>query len=68
METMTTARQYEPETMKKAEFVAKIFSEFPKEKTDRVLELANVLCLVETFFLDILLLQCYSWKKKGGSE
>ena len=39
---MTTARQYEPETMKKAEFVAKIFSEFPKEKTDRGLELANV--------------------------
>ncbi len=38
---MTTARQNEPETMKRAEFVAKIFSEFPKEKTDRVLELAN---------------------------
>ena len=39
---MATARQYEPETMKRAEFVAKIFSEFPKEKTDRILELANV--------------------------
>ena len=39
---MTTARQYEPETMKKAEFVAKIFSEFPKEKTDRVLEMENI--------------------------
>lgn len=38
---MTTARQYEPETMKRAEFVAKIFSEFPKEKTDRILELVN---------------------------
>lgn len=38
---MPIARQYESETMKRAEFVAKIFSEFPEEKVDRVLELAN---------------------------
>lgn len=38
---MTAARQYEPETMKRAEFVAKVFSEIPQEKADRILELAN---------------------------
>lgn len=39
---MNLEKQYDAETMQKAEFVAKIFSGLPKEGADRVLELANV--------------------------
>lgn len=38
---MDTTKQYDQETMQKAEFVAKVFSGLPKENADRVLELAN---------------------------
>lgn len=34
-------KQYEPATIQKAEFIAKIFSDLPQEKSEQVLELAN---------------------------
>ena len=34
-------KEYEPGTVKKAEFIAKIFSELPKERAEQVMELAN---------------------------
>lgn len=34
-------KQYEPETVQKAEFIAKVFSDLPKDKAEQVMELAN---------------------------
>ncbi|MDE6421246.1 MAG: hypothetical protein K2K87_12095 [Lachnospiraceae bacterium] len=38
---MIVTKQYETDTVKKAEFVAKIFSNMPQENAERVMELAN---------------------------
>lgn len=34
-------KQYEPGTVQKAEFIAKVFSDLPKDKAEQVMELAN---------------------------
>lgn len=38
---MIKNKEYEPETMQRAEFVAKVFSEIPADTSERILELAN---------------------------
>lgn len=38
---METVRAYDPAMTQKAEFIAKIFSDLPKEKAGQVMELAN---------------------------
>ena len=38
---METVKTYDQAMIQKAEFIAKIFSDLPKDKTNQVMELAN---------------------------